>query len=148
MSCRTLVCALLLIGLSPPARPQTDTQRDGNWWTTISAETKNMYVVGMFDGMHLGGEFAYWGTLEKYGIKDPAVGKAMDSYDGLNKKYFSNVTSLQVSDGLTEFYKDYRNRSISVSDALWPVVKEIAGDPQAEIDSLVRNLRKNTHSSP
>lgn len=95
----------------------------------------------------IGRNFAVWGTMKKSGTADPAVGKALASYGDLEAKYFTNVTSLQISDGLTDFYKDYRNRSILVSDAIWPVVKEIAGDPQSDIDSLVLNLRKNARTS-
>lgn len=146
MICRFLVCVLLFTGLSLSARSQVDARRDGNWWSTMSTESKNMYVVGVFDGMDFGRDFAIWGTIKKYGNADPAVGKAVASYDGLETKYLTSVSSLQVSDGLTEFYKDYRNRSILVSGAIWPVMKEIAGDPQSDIDSLVRNLRKNAQS--
>ena len=146
MKYRILACALLLVGLSLTARSQVDSRRDGSWWSTMSVESRNTYVVGMFDGTDVGRNFATWGIMEKYGNHDPAIGKAIASYDGLETKYFTNVTSAQVSDGLTEFYKDYRNRSILVPDAIWPVLKEIAGDPQTEIDSLVRNLRKNARS--
>ena len=147
MKRRSFVCALFFLGFSVAAWSQVDASRDGNWWNTLSAESKDIYVVGVFDGMVVGRNFAMWGTLEKYGTADPAIGKVMASYNGLETKYLTNVTSLQLSDGLTEFYKDYQNRSILVSDAVWPVVKEIAGDQQGEIDSLVRNLRKNAQSS-
>jgi hypothetical protein len=48
----------------------------------------------------------------------------------------------QVSDGLDAFYKDYRNRSIRVVDAMWVVANSIAGTPQKEIDAMTENFRK------
>jgi hypothetical protein len=36
-----------------------------------------------------------------------------------------------------------RNRSILISDAVWPVLGSIAGDPKVQIDDLSENLRKN-----
>lgn len=46
-------------------------------------------------------------------------------------------------DGLDSFYKDYRNRTIKVHDAVWLVVNEIAGTPQQTMGKLIESYRQN-----
>ena len=49
----------------------------------------------------------------------------------------------QLVDGLDSFYKDYRNRTIKVHDAVWLVVNEIAGTPQQTMGKLIESYRQN-----
>jgi hypothetical protein len=67
--------------------------------------------------------------------------RAIASYEQFTKKYLEHLTSGQVSDGLDKFYEDYRNRTILINWGIWIVLKAIAGDPQAEIDALIDNLK-------
>lgn len=94
--------------------------------------------------MHLGNEFSYWSLAKGVqGSNDQVTRQVMKSFATYQGKYLSNVSSGQLADGLDEFYKDFRNRSIDVSDAVWPVLRQIAGDPATAIDPLVANLRRN-----
>jgi hypothetical protein len=139
--------AMTLLSVLPLyVQAQPNSRRDGTWWNERSVGEKYSYVTGFFDGMELGHKFSYWGLLDE--TKDDnqqssCVTKSFDSYKNYGDKFFNEVTSSQVADGLTEFYKDYRNRSIRVNDGVWVVVNTIAGTPQEKIDSLVQNLRKN-----
>jgi len=62
-------------------------------------------------------------------------------------RYLKNPTTDQVVDGLTEFYEDFRNRSIRVNEAIWVVLRQIAGDPSDQIKQLIANLRKSAAAS-
>lgn len=138
---RYIVLALLLAVSLCPNAGADDARRDGNWWRTETASFKWAYLGGFFDGMDLGKQFSYWGLKD-----DPqksCAGKVLDSFSDYKKKYFSNVTNIQLADGLDAFYEDYRNRRILVSDAVWLVVNSIAGTPQKDLDRMIENWRKN-----
>jgi hypothetical protein len=95
--------------------------------------------VGFFDGMNLGEKFSYG----KYTDDKGCVDKVMGSFDFYKDKFLKDVTNGQLADGLDEFYKDYRNRKIRIHDAVWLTLNAIAGTPQADIDKMVENFRKN-----
>jgi hypothetical protein len=147
MKNKPLVFVLLFVALPfSCVLAQTSTQRDGNWWRDKDDIAKLDYVIGIFDGMELGHDFTFWdieGAKEK---GSSCLDQALSSYSKFSGKFFANVTSSQIADGLDVFYKDYRNRSIRVYDAIWVVANNIAGTPQEKIDKLTENLRKNAAS--
>ena len=96
-------------------------------------------MTGFFDGMGLGHNFAYWNNVNDKVCAPKIVG----SYDFYSDKFLKEVTNIQLADGLDEFYKDYRNRSIRISNGVWLVLNSIAGTPQAELDKKIENFRKN-----
>ena len=50
------------------------------------------------------------------------------------------ITRVPVS-----FYSDYRNRSISIADAVWLVLNSIAGTPQDKLDKMIESFRRNAN---
>ena len=137
-----LVIFALLLALPICVYGQHD-RRDGNWWKDKTQNEKLDYMVGFFDGMELGHQFSYWGMLKDSGNKEaPCISDMNKSYGDYGTKYFTNVTNYQLVDGLDSFYKDYRNRSIKVHDAVWLVVNSIAGTPQKELDKMIENWRR------
>ena len=72
--------------------------------------------------------------------------QAEETYIANVTKFFSNVTNGQLVDGVDTFYKDYRNRSIRVPNALWRVVMQIAGTPQDQLDQMIEDFRKTASS--
>jgi hypothetical protein len=122
------------------ANAQDQSRRDGNWWSQIDGAEKNAYMVGFFDGLVLGEKFSYWG---KNGMADPSysdkVKESFDQYYNLMK----HTTNDQFTDGINVFYRDYRNRRIEVSDAVWIVLNTIVGKTDKEIQVMTENFRKN-----
>jgi hypothetical protein len=116
-------------------------QRDGNWWIKQSQAGKVNYMVGFFDGMQLGNEFSYWGFDKN--TQEACTVHTIDSYSEYGEKYFSHVTNYQLVDGLDTFFADFRNRSITVSSAVWLVVNEIAGTPRETLDKMIEGWRRN-----
>ena len=124
-------------------------RRDGNSWREFSPQARVDYLIGFLDGMDLGYHFSYW----KYTVKsapiltaDSVSSKASSAYAEYSQRYFTNVRVGQLADGLNEFYSDYRNRSIRISDGVWVVVRQIAGDKPQDIEELITNLRRNASS--
>jgi hypothetical protein len=119
--------------------------RDGNWWRQQTEARQHMYVVGFFDGMLLGRQFSWWG-IPKDGEKlSLAAVQVHDSFSTYYDKYFKNPTNKQISDGLNNFYEDYRNRSISIDDAVWLVVRMIAGDSDETMKPIIEQFRKGAN---
>lgn len=137
-----LIAVLLLV---PAFSTAQDTRRDGNWWNQESNEHKVYFMAGFFDGMDLGNNFSYWGMSEK-GKDGGCDDQAVRSYNDQSRKFFPNVTNVQLVEGLDTFYKDYRNRSIRIKNAVWLVVNGIAGTPQDKLDKMIENYRKNASS--
>jgi hypothetical protein len=113
--------------------------RDGNWWITQGKLNKLDYVTGFSDGMQLGSEFSTWAMPKD----DPAVHKALESYDRFSTKYTRNVSVGQIPDGLDQFYSDYRNRRIVVTHGIWLVLNEISGKPEADMQKMIESWRRN-----
>jgi hypothetical protein len=142
MKCAILFAMLLAAGLLSPA-PAQDTRRDGNWWRNQTRLEQTTYVIGFFDGMELGHSFSYWGLPLKDGKRDPVSVTILNSYSTMIEKYLKDVTSTQVSDGLTKLYEDYRNRTILIQDAVWLVANAIAGESDKEMQIMIENFRKS-----
>lgn len=137
--------ALLLVGAllaSVPVRNETNTNRDGNWWISKEQTVKYSYMVGFFDGIELGEDFSIWGPMTAL-KDDPAIGKAVASFDNYSAKYMTGVTNTQMVEGLDEFYSDYRNRRIRIAMGVWIVLNEIFGKPKDEMQKMIEGFRKN-----
>ncbi len=128
----------LLFALSFPLYAQ-NSRRDGNWWLEQTSLLKASYITGFFDGTNLGHQFSSWKCLDDKACLD----KVTESYQFYAHKYTKDVTNIQLADGLDVFYKDYRNRKIRVENAVWLTLNAIAGTPQADLDKMVDNFRKN-----
>jgi len=117
-----------------------ENRRDGNWWKTQDVISKLNYMTGFFDGMELGNKFSYWDTVKEK--NSSCSDRSIQSYTKYKNKYVSNVTNGQLVDGVDEFYSDYRNRRITVDNAVWLVMNEIGGTPRAQIEKMIENWRR------
>ena len=144
MNGRRLLLFVMLCASCLPALAQ-NSRRDGNWWRQRSEGERAGYMLGFFDGITLGYHFSFWGLEDKSGKLDVAMSnKVGDSYDLMIGRYTKGVDNLQISDGLTKFYEDYRNRTILISDGVWLVLNAISGKSEPEMETLTENYRKHT----
>ena len=143
MKARAL-CVIVLLFVSVTAAAGDTSRRDGNDWMTWNEPTKAIYLSGIFDGVPLGNNLTFWGNLDAKGSNTSSTWTVVvDPYRKMISKYFSHVNGSQISGGLDDFYKDYRNRSIEVKDAIWIVVNEIACTSKVDIEKLIENFRRN-----
>lgn len=143
---KALVLTLLVavLGLALPISALSTERRDGNWWIDQSKDFQLEYVVGFFDGMSLGHDFSIWKWFDSTGTRpDPCIAKTTDSYSEYQSKYLADVTNGQLVDGLNTFYKDYRNRKIRVTLAVWLVLNGIAGTPEDRLNKMIESFRRN-----
>lgn len=135
------VVLLFLFALSAHASDPTR-DRDGNWWRGLTLSEKQVYIVGFFDGIPLGHKFSSWNLMHNP-QKQNCLQDTVGSFVNYVSKYLENVTSGQLTDGLDDFYSDYRNRSIPIDNAVWLVANSISGKPQAELDKMIESFRRN-----
>jgi hypothetical protein len=138
------VFCLLLLFVAVPASAAGD-RRDGNWWLLQSEGIKATYIVGFFDGMILGHRISYTvaGSDGKPLLSETTQKLVHSSFAVVHEKYFVNVTNGQIAGGLTEFYKDFRNRKIKIGDAVPVITSQIAGSPAKMIDEFIERLRSD-----
>jgi hypothetical protein len=122
---------------------------DGNWWAsfeqvvrpsvrgdmeeakTIALGLRNSYVAGVKEGMT---------------VLAPHIRPLENSEQGKGVLYRAFIAMLRVElqqylEGLEEFYKDYRNIHVLVSEAMAVVAAEINGWRTEEINWLTRYMR-------
>lgn len=80
--------------------------------------------------------FQYMGELQE------VLDRGHLSYAHYLNIYTSNKTDTQFMAGLDDFYKDYRNRSIKITDAIWLVANEMSGRSRDTLDLMINNFRK------
>lgn len=151
MDRRALIGNLLLViaPLSLSARKangQQSLRRDGTWWQELLANDRLLFIIGFMDGMQLGRNFSHWG-MEKDKESEACSGKAVVSFGKMTEQYFSKVTAAQLTDGLDDFYMDYRNRSLPIHAAVWLVVQGIAGVPKDKLEKSIESWRRNASKS-
>jgi hypothetical protein len=112
--------------------------RDGIWWNNLDMGQKQLYVEGLSNGIGLAQMVILHDKTADKKFK-AAVEGAYQSYMG---KYFSNVTTTQISDGLDAFYSNYENVNIKTDKACWLVLKILHDDPEDEIRDLIKTWKK------
>ena len=136
------ITAALLV-LSASVRTE-EVRRDGNWWNGLNPTTKLAYVTGFFDGLSPGKDFAMplidgRNTQVSRQTTLNEITLVTKRFNARMAKYFSPVTNDQLVDGLDEFYKDFKNRSILLGSAVNVVVRQIAGE---DVTSLILAYRQ------
>jgi hypothetical protein len=131
-----IVTSALLIASSAFAQPA---RRDGNWWNDQDRNYKLGYAAGLFDGLDLGRDFATWGLAPK----DPCIVNSLESTEKYIAGFVAEATAGQLVDGLDDFYKDYRNRTIMADRAVWLVLNGVAGTPAAKLQEMIESHRRS-----
>jgi len=129
--------------VAPLSGNQEYDRRDGDWWRGINAVSKAYYLAGFLDGMELGNRFSFWGIDETDKDSKNVSARVRTSFLDYHSRYLSNVTNIQLTEGLDTFYTDSKNRRILVYNATWLVLNQIAGKPAVEMQPLIENYREN-----
>lgn len=139
-----LLLIFITLSLSNSFSYSNESRRDGNWWLQLTQEIRVFYVLGLFDGVNLGCNFAHWKWA---GVPDKNISilDSLESCRDYRKTYLGNVTAGQLRDGLNEFYKDFKNRHIVIDGAAWLVLNQISGNPKVE--SMIEGWRRSANQN-
>jgi hypothetical protein len=107
------------------------------FWSKADGNIKIAYLIGYIDA-----EQFYRHGMDK-GAKPlcAEAGKAWIEDFDQKIPMPNNMTVSQVSQGLDEFYKDWKNQSVDIYFAQQIVRLKIVGRPQQEIDEAIRRAR-------
>jgi hypothetical protein len=143
LALRVVALAFPLCLTAPLCGNQEYDRRDGDWWGKINAVSKAYYLSGFVDGMELGNRFSFWGIDESDKDSKDVSARVRSSFSDYHSRYLSNITGIQLTDGLNTFYIDPKNRRILVYNATWLVLNQLAGKPAVEMQGLIEDYRKN-----
>lgn len=107
------------------------------FWSKADGNIKFAYLIGFSDAEQL-----YRIVLDK-GAKPLCADAGKAWIDDFDRKIPmpNNITIKQMSDGLDEFYKDWRNQGVSLHLAKNIVTLQIVGRPPLEIEEATRKAR-------
>lgn len=128
-----LALVLALIAVDVQA---ADVRIDGNWWRQRNAGERDSYVAGFVDG--LVAENLALVLARANSLSGPIPDEEMKVY-GNELAHLRGITVGQLTDGLAQFYGDYRNRLILVGHAIPLVVDQIRG---VEIEDRLPSFRQ------
>ena len=146
-------------------------EHDGNYWIDMGISEKVHYISGWMDS---GFVFMYYSKMientfkeqkqeyeKKFSSMNEAQRKQSDEWkvetssltalyyeqkklDLLKARVFLDTDPLTVIDGVNSFYKDYKNRKISVSWAIYYVLESIRGKSEKSMQRYLERMRKIT----
>lgn len=120
--------------------------RDGNWWRQNSSDGKATYIIGYWDGMSTCRDSSFLSWNIRAAI---APSKACENYilssaaENLSTYKATRITAGQLSEGLDNFYSDYKNRLIQTPHAITIVRQIIEGASNEVIQNAIESSRKN-----
>lgn len=108
------------------------------FWSNADGNVKVAYLIGYADAEQL-----YRLALDK-GAKPLCTSAGKAWIEDFDRKIPmpNNATIKQVSEGIDEFYKDWKNQGVHLHFAQNIVRLQIAGRPQAEIEEATRKARE------
>jgi hypothetical protein len=128
------IFVLILIS-SPVAQGQS--RHDGHFWEILSNELKVSYIQGVIDGSILGMQM----VREGLPTNDPSRDKIVPGYRKTAQKLLVDVSPAQIAEGVDTVFKDYRNRSLLMTDAVYVTLKSISGMSPQDIETLLQAVR-------
>jgi hypothetical protein len=133
---RLVVCLLFLAGACFAADVP---KYDAYWWAQQSDTFKLGWVIGYTSAKENDLLFISSSCM---GMKFAAGdNKGPCEHPGMTMN-FDNVTMGQFVEGIDAFYKDFRNKQLSVFQAIAYAKDQVQGLPQAELDKEVESWRR------
>ena len=141
-------CALLLFGLigTVEANGQSPQKHDGYWWASHSLDFRVGFVSGYTIAMNRAVDIDLFKCLV-----DKKTGKVAEQYSGekaclessrAEATDFSGFRAGQWSDGIDEFYKDFRNRGLDIDLAFLYVKGQLRGKSAKELEEEATRWRR------
>jgi hypothetical protein len=137
---------LLLVLLTVCTQAHAQTRFDGNWWNGSEDIARGSFLLGYKQGMVLVAEVAPMVICNAQKHTDEAFRQCIYSgTNAMNEEFVTPTagkTYRQLIDGVSEFYRDYKNRGICFEPALSFVTQEINGMSRNLRDSKLQTLRR------
>jgi hypothetical protein len=120
---------------------------DGNWWNDTDDVSRGYYLIGYMQGTSSTAMVAPVMVCLAQELTGETLTQCLSKGQKvMDEKFVTPAAGRpygQFADGVTAFYKDYKNRGICFSAALRFVSSEINGMNRNELDTFLERLRKN-----
>jgi hypothetical protein len=130
------VLSLALVVIAPN-HASAQARHDGHTWLSLSRELKISYIQGLIDGSALGVMLA----KENMAENDACQSKLIPAYTKAFQNLLAEVSPSQIADGVDTVFKDYRNRSLLMTDAVYVTLRTISGTSPEDIEKLLQVVR-------
>lgn len=135
-----MVLAVVLTFTTTPLGVEKSPPMNGFWWGETPDIAKTGFVIGYAAGIdHANKLLVEALAAHKTSLTNAQTDTPLESY--MN---FYDIRFGQLRDGLTEFYKDSRNKRININLAALYVRDEIRGMSREESIRRVEFMRKET----
>jgi len=139
---KVLMLFVVMLGLAPGVSAGQAT--DGSDWLGFSEMERLTYVEGYLGGFMFGTIMAPAGI----GTQDPCFDKAHAAAGAVSVKYAERFAFGEVVNLVNALYLDPDNRAIELPAAVMIALKQLAGDPPAEVDWAILNSREAGKKHP
>lgn len=149
MATRVCFAALLLISVMAGAGLGQGQPHNGFWWEQESSQN---FRLGFASGyaMAMGRVFdaaSMQCAVDKMGgdIKKTPTDKVMDDClndPSISRYDFTRIPFGQLTNGVDEFYKDFRNKGIEVNEAMFYVRDQLKGKSPQELEDELNRWRQ------
>ncbi len=137
---RLLTIAALLMPV--PSFGQEPWRSDGNWWLAQSKAARESHILGVMDGVRLQEALVLKSHIDREDDPDVIRRRQAESM-AAPRKLLKGLNSSQIRDGLDVFYADFRNRQISLPNAMQIVIYQINAESLAVIEHLLEAMRRS-----
>ncbi len=96
-------------------------------------------MQGLIDGSVLGAQMAKEGVPQSSSCRE----EIMNGYKNTFRRFLAEVSPAQLADGVDAVFKDYRNRSLLITDAVYVSLRAIGGMPPEDVEKLLQAVRKS-----
>jgi len=133
----------LAIGVTSGAKAADE---NGDWWNSLTKTQKAVFMDGFLDGIIYGYKLLDGALLLVHPKYDRDYARPVSDAEKLAHRQldrdFGNRTWGQYVAGLDTIYADYRNTTITVSEAIIVVARSLDGTSDDEIAKLLERKRK------
>lgn len=154
MTKKTIFCVCLIMLLARCGYGANNLgDLDGNEWQEMEGIEKTVFIEGFLIGSNYVVEENKCEDMQLINRLTTESGKKVSEFDRgmaenekigniiLQRFSFYNITVGQIMEGLDILYKDFKNKGIKVSDAIYVVKRQIEGTSPVDIEKILIYLR-------
>lgn len=141
----TLLLFLTLLGTRTGMGQGKEQSHNGYWWVSSSEGFKLGFVTGyvMATGGTRDALFLKCVADKKAGLGDEVIKACEESQPVSMFPDFSNLKFGQLTEGVDEFYRDFRNKNLEIGVAMRYVGDQLKGKPAKELEEELTIWRRN-----
>ena len=144
---KTIFCVCLIMLLARCGYGAERKDLNGNDWQEWNRMTKATYILGFTNGSIylVSHNLVDIILLEANKKRQFSIEETNKITKSIKQRYYSsyNISVGQIVEGIDILYKDFKNKGIRISDAIYVVKRQIEGTSPEDIEKILIYLRSN-----